>query len=102
WTSAEAFAHGARSRAARRAHRHGAADSAGGRRPFCRHDGRVREFEPRRMPAMKRRELLKAAAALPLLPLSIREALARALDARTTVAARLVRPRPGSAGWPSP
>lgn len=50
---------------------------------------------------MKRRDLLKAAVALPLLPLLMRSgtALARGADAFTTTLRS--RPRPGQPGWPA-
>jgi FAD/FMN-containing dehydrogenase len=50
---------------------------------------------------MKRRELLKAMAALPLLPLLLRGAMASARDAATVMATKFrSRVRPGDPGWP--
>jgi len=50
---------------------------------------------------MKRRELLKAMATLPLLPLLLRSGMATARDAATVMAAKLrSRVRPGDPGWP--
>lgn len=50
---------------------------------------------------MKRRELLKAMATLPLLPLLMRSGMATARDAASIMAAKLrSRVRPGDPGWP--
>ncbi|MFC5436459.1 FAD-dependent oxidoreductase [Rhodanobacter umsongensis] len=50
---------------------------------------------------MKRRELLKAMATLPLLPLLMRSSVATARGAATAMAAKLrSRVRPGDPGWP--
>jgi FAD/FMN-containing dehydrogenase len=50
---------------------------------------------------MKRRELLKAMATLPLLPLLMRSGVATAREAATVMAAKLrSRVRPGDPGWP--
>lgn len=60
------------------------------------HQGRVVEM------LMNRRELLKAALAIPLLP-ALAGGIGSVWAAGAKVAARLrIRPRPGEAGWPAP
>ncbi|MES1153954.1 MAG: hypothetical protein ABUL45_03410, partial [Rhodanobacter sp.] len=61
----------------------------------------VTPHEPIWSSRMKRRELLKAMAALPLLPLLMRSGAASARDAATVMMAKFrSRVRPGAPGWP--